>query len=264
MIKVLIVEDELYTRKGLIETTPWKECSCMVVGEAHDGIEGLEKIQELRPDLVITDVRMLRMSGIEMVQKYNDMLKPTMDNLDVVFIILSGYEDFHYAQRAISLGVKEYLLKPVDDDALVKVLKKVSAKILTVRSVGCHDNKTIQDQLHEYDPVYTTSKSLYVKKAVDYIIRNYIDDITIGEVAKLLSITESYLSRIFKRETTYTFLEYLSRYRIKKACELMREEDMKIYQIAELVGFEDSRYFSAVFKKYLGKTPTEVRANILS
>ncbi len=276
MIKVLIVEDELYTRKGLIETTPWEECSCTVVGEARDGAEGLRMIEELSPDLVITDVRMPRMSGIEMIKFYNSTLKGSMGNRDIAFIILSGHEDFHYAQKAISLGVKEYLLKPIDDNILIQSLQKMSTTLCqTKTSIGYQGTSLSlpvnlkadlyrEISTHEYHPESITGKSLYLKKAIAYIERNYIEGISIKDVAQLLAITESYLSRIFKSETNHTFLEYLSWYRIKKACELMKEEDIRIYQIAELVGFEDSCYFSSVFKKYLGKTPTEVRNIILS
>lgn len=257
MIKVVIVEDEQLTRKGLVITTPWEEFDCKVVGEAANGIEGIDIIKRLKPDIVITDVRMPKMNGIEMIK--------AMENVtDTEYIIISGYDDFKYAQKAISLGVKEYLLKPVEDNQLFKALTKTVKYVENKKTNVKYDNNIEHDLLDfkEYNPNDSTeSKKKYVVKAVEYIVKNYYKEIIIKEVAEGLYISESYLSRLFKKETGYTFVDYLTRYRIKKAIELLKDDIIKIYQVAELVGFKDSRYFSSIFKKYIGITPTEYKEN---
>ena len=110
MDKVLLVEDEDIIRRGLLYAVDWLKEDCVVVGEAMDGIDGLEKIDTLRPDIVITDVKMPYLDGLGMLEQRRDR--------GYEAIILSGYDEFSYAKRAISLDVTEYLLKPVDFDAL--------------------------------------------------------------------------------------------------------------------------------------------------
>ena len=261
MIDVLIVDDEIHSRKGLKLTTPWEELKCKVVGDAKDGEEGLKMMEDLKPQLVITDVKMPKMSGIEMIDAYE---KKNAD-APIAFIILSGYEDFKYAQQAIHLGVKEYLLKPVEDEVLFNTIKKITRKM-----IGEWNEEEPQDVMKEkvyqmlnfkaYESSLASKKSRYVHQAVRQIEKEYFNEVNIKIVAEELYITESYLSRLFKKETGYTFVEYLTRYRLVKALELMRNQDLKVYQVAELSGFNDSRYFSLIVKKYLNMTPTELKA----
>lgn len=254
MVKVVVVEDEQLTRKGLVLTTPWDELGCLVVGEASNGLEGIEVIKRVKPHIVITDVRMPKMTGIEMIRELEHKTKAK-------YIIISGYDDFKYAQQAISLGVKEYLLKPVEDEALINALEK------TVRLVEEEEVQTTSENAYtnllDFTPYPTDEpvegKKKYVVKAVKYIMHNYYHEFTVKEVAEELYISDSYLSRLFKKETGYTFVDYVTRYRIFEATRLLLDDDIKIYQVAELVGFRDSRYFSSIFKKYMGLTPTELR-----
>ena len=117
MYRVLIVEDEDIIRKGLAYTMDWMGMGCTIVGEAANGQEGLEKIEELKPDIVVADIMMPVIDGIEMIriarQKFN-----------FKSIILTSYADFDYAKKAIDLDVSAYLLKPVDEDELIKNVDK--------------------------------------------------------------------------------------------------------------------------------------------
>ena len=122
MISIVIVEDESYIRKGMVMTTPWEQFGCKVIGEAGDGQEGYELIKKLTPDIIITDVNMPVMDGIEMLRKLEHV-----SNAEC--IIISGYSDFSYAQQAIKLGVRDYLLKPIDDDDFYRILNKVISYI---------------------------------------------------------------------------------------------------------------------------------------
>lgn len=127
MYKVLLVEDEEIIRKGLMYLMDWETEGCVIIGEAGDGAEGAEKIRQMRPDIVITDVRMPFMSGL-------DMLEQTR-SIPYAAIVISGYDEFEYAQRAISLDVTEYLLKPVDFTALQKALMRVKEKLGALRQM---------------------------------------------------------------------------------------------------------------------------------
>lgn len=122
MIKVLVVEDEYIIRKGMINTIDWLSMGCKIIGEGINGKEGLKFIEEFSPDLVITDIRMPVMDGLEMLKTAEEA------GLKFEKIILTSYGEFKYAQEGIKLGVADYILKPIDEDLLEKAVKKVKEK----------------------------------------------------------------------------------------------------------------------------------------
>jgi two-component system response regulator YesN len=259
MIKVVVVEDEALVRKGLILTTSWDDYDCEVVGEATNGLEGVDLILKLKPDIVITDVNMSGLDGIE-------MLKQVSEKVDIECIIISGYSEFEYARQAVKLGVKDYLMKPIDDDdlnnALLRVCKEVKEKYkihhMQDQLESLDENKLIffKEYFSENDE---DSKTDYIARAIQYIRSHYKEDLGIKEVADSLYLSEGYLSKLFKNGTGYTFVDYLTNYRMKKACKLLTSSSVKIYEIAEQVGYKDQRYFSLLFKKITGMTPKEFK-----
>lgn len=259
MIKVLVVEDEQLERMGLVMTTPWDSFGCQVVGEAANGVVGLDLIAKLKPEIVITDIRMPGMDGIDMIQNARQFS-------EAEFIIISGYSEFDYAQQAVRLGVRDYLLKPIDDRELAQVLGKLATEIRNKRQYQkIHEGMAQVSEsrimlFKEYlmeDEIDT--KENYVRAAIEFIKQHYAGEISIKDVATHLHISESYISRLFKNETNYTFIEYLTYFRVKKAIELLKDKSVKIYEITGLVGYNDARYFSAIFKRYVGVTPTEFK-----
>lgn len=119
MYKVLIVDDEPIVREGLEFIIDWQDFGFTIVDKAENGRMGLEKINALDPDLVITDVRMPGIDGIEMIRKVRK------EGIKTRFIILSGYSDFTYAKDALSLNVVSYLLKPIEEAELIEELLKI-------------------------------------------------------------------------------------------------------------------------------------------
>lgn len=138
MYRVLLVEDEEIIRKGIRYSVPWEECGCSVVGEAENGAAGEEKIAELQPDIVITDITMPVKSGLEMIAD-------TREKFNYIAIILTGYSEFEYAQQAIRNGVSDYVLKPLDMDEMRTALEKA------VRLAG--DNQYLQQREDEAEAV---------------------------------------------------------------------------------------------------------------
>ncbi len=118
MIKIMIVDDEYVIRKGIMTSIDWESMGMTVVGEAANGREGYEKALSLKPDIIITDVKMPVMDGLELTK----LLKETMPKVRVV--IISGYDEFQYAREALRLGVGEYLLKPIGAEELIKIMIK--------------------------------------------------------------------------------------------------------------------------------------------
>ena len=240
MLKVLIVEDEEMIRKGIVLTVDWAALDCVVVGEAANGVQGLEAARRLEPSLIITDLKMPQMDGIEMLTALR------AEGCTAYVIILTAYDNFAYAQSALRLGAVDYLLKPFHDGDLENAVTRVQQR---------------RRPAAEATPIGAArkgDKSKYVLEAMDYISKHYNEpDISVGTVAQSLNISEGYLSHTFKKETDYTLLNYLTRYRIHKAMELLKDCRVKVYEVAEQVGYRDIAYFSATFKKYAGISPSE-------
>ncbi len=240
MLKVLIVEDEEMIRKGIVLTVDWAALDCVVVGEATNGVQGLEAARRLEPSLIITDLKMPQMDGIEMLTALR------AEGCTAYVIILTAYDNFAYAQSALRLGAVDYLLKPFHDGDLENAVTRIQQR---------------RQPAAEATPIGAArkgDKSKYVLEAMDYISKHYNEpDISVGTVAQSLNISEGYLSHTFKKETDYTLLNYLTRYRIHKAMELLKDCRVKVYEVAEQVGYRDIAYFSATFKKYAGISPSE-------
>lgn len=236
MLKVLVVEDEELIRQGIVLGTDWAQLNCAVVGQAANGQEGLEQARDLKPDLIITDIKMPKLDGIEMVRALRE------EGNQVKVIILTAYDSFPYAQSALRLGAVDYILKPFHDGELEQAVLKISGG----------DSR---------DPMSAFPKSFqsrYVQAAAGYIADHYREpDISVGVIAAALAVSEGHLSHLFKKETGDTILGYLTRYRIHQAMGLLKDCRVKVYEVADQVGYRDIAYFSATFKKLVGVAPSE-------
>ncbi len=246
MIRVVVVEDEKMIRRGIIMTTDWHAFGCQVVGEAANAEDALKLIEEKKPQIVLTDIRMRGITGIEMIESLGH-------DHNMHFIIISGYSDFEYARSALRLGVTDYLLKPFKDEELEKVLVKV---IREINEDKRENQNEVLDFFTEYPGEDRKDANRYIMRCIKCIEDNYMKDVTCLKTSEELGISESYLAKLFKRETGYTFVDYLTHFRIKKAIQIMEKDHPKIYELAYLVGYNDAHYFSNIFKKVTGKSPS--------
>ena len=251
MIRVLLIEDEDLIREGLRLTTPWQEWGMEVVGEAADGENGMKKILELKPDIVITDVKMPKMSGLEMIEQLRGQAS-------CEYIILSGYDEFALVKQAIHLDVQEYLLKPVDDEELRMVMEQAAQKVRSKRVMNRRLAK-YQEEEKEYSMDARNIQDKYLDRAKEILKERYRENLTLKSVADALFISDSYLGKLFKNRTGYTFLEMLTFYRIRAAVEYLQNTDKKVYEIAYAIGYNDSKYFSRVFQRVTGMKPMELK-----
>jgi two-component system response regulator YesN len=117
MFRVLVVDDEMWLRKGLIASLSWEQYGFIIAGEASNGIEALDLINQEPYHLVLVDIKMPQMDGLELMEKLN------LRGVDIPLVIaVTGYDDFHYAQQCIKLGAFDYILKPVETDELLEVV----------------------------------------------------------------------------------------------------------------------------------------------
>ena len=201
MYRVLLVEDEEIIRKGIRYSVPWEECSCSVVGEAENGAAGEEKIAELQPDIVITDITMPVKNGLEMIAD-------TREKFNYIAIILTGYSEFEYAQQAIRNGVSDYVLKPLDMDEMRTALEKA------VRLAG--DNQYLQQREDETEAVRSRTAlpplsedkvtDPLVLRIVAYLKENYQSKITLADLQEQFHYSERYINQKFQKELGTTVI----------------------------------------------------------
>lgn len=270
MLKVVVVEDEEFVRKGIVLTVDWNALDCEIVGEASDGKAGLELIRQTKPDIIIIDIKMPYMTGIEMLTELRN------EGNNVQAVILTAYSDFSYAQQAIKLKAVDYLLKPFHDDELEAVIKKIANQLKSENK-----NNTSQIDFSNKAPLFNrenperqmlpaeeeikkaiqkihTTQSKYIKEVVLFIYQNYSNpDLGISLIADNLKSSQSHLSHSFKNETGYTLTDYITKYRLHKAMELLVDCRNRVSEVSLAVGYRDFAYFSSLFKKSIGVSPSE-------
>ncbi|MBD0378641.1 response regulator transcription factor [Paenibacillus sedimenti] len=265
-MRIVVVEDEEKVRKGIIRLIHKLSDAYQVVGECENGLEGVAIIKQTKPDLVVTDIRMPVMSGIDMLE----MLKK--EGITPRTIILSGYSEFEFARKALHIGVViEYLLKPITADDLQQVLLHAEKDVTNQLLNGMPQSQTgtdleqddlrkalleTADKIAEQLAQMPKSHSLVIHKSMKIIQDKFSSGITLEELANSLNITPEYLSSLFQKELGISFTAYIKDIRIKKAKELLMSR-LKAFEVAQQVGYSDAKYFTRVFKEATGLTPGE-------
>lgn len=261
MYGVIIIDDEKWIRRLIVKLLPMDEFPIRVIGEAEDGEAGLELIKKFRPNIVITDIRMPVLSGLEFIEKVRVLLPR------VEIIIVSGYDNFEYAQRAIKFGVRDFLLKPLEElelrNAVKNALESIQARDRTSSEKSTLERKLrrleaehIQVEAEEFEGIGNPK----IRMALKYLHEHFAEALCLKNVCDHVAINPTYLSELFKKETGEGFNHFLVNLRLSKAQELLREnENLSIADISQLVGFQDPNYFSKLFHKRVGVTAQEYR-----
>lgn len=243
---VFIVDDEIWitiTLKKLIEKS---NLPFQVIGEANNGITAFEEIKRQNPDVVLTDIRMPGLTGLELLERIAD--DPA---LTAKVIIISGYADFEYARTAMQKGAFDYLLKPVKQEDLYNDLKKLWAKRMP------------SEAEEEEDPPEEISISQSsIGSILEEMKEEYTKDISLTKLAEKYGVSSGYLSIRIKQELGISFSEYITAKRMQKAKEMLANEMLSIEAIAGAVGYHDYFYFTKAFKKTLGISPSKYRKEL--
>ncbi|WP_148880164.1 response regulator [Streptococcus sp. Marseille-P7376] len=239
MYSIMIVEDEYLVRQGIASLVDYEQFGMQVIAQAENGIEAWQKFQENPADILLTDINMPQMNGLELAKLVRDQAS----KCHIVF--LTGYDDFDYARTAIKLGADDYLLKPFSKDDVEEMLAKVQTKLDKERKKAQIQNLVDQGQRSELEEAIHT--------------RLADSELSLKSLASQLGFSPSYLSVLIKKELGLPFQDYLIQERMKKAKLLLLTTDLKIYEIAEQVGFEDMNYFSQRFKQVVGLTPRQFK-----
>lgn len=394
MLTMLIADDEPKIRRGLADAFDWNGLGIKIAGFAGNGAETLQKVAELHPDICLVDINMPILNGLDLIEKLREK------DSETVCIVITGYDEFDYAQRAVRLGVFDYVLKPVVDDILRSTIERsvtfiterekhkgqlVFAQQMLIRNMpvlrerflndlisGVLTQQEIAEQLTFHKIVFPNKMGFAMLKIEDDIIsqskavewdrqllrfavrnvfeesialcgscvaavdsrenlfalsnivnrekwngikaeieqyieqnfsrsvkmttavldsfdeladlydrctdhldesasplialarrsidRNYANpEISFQKLSDELNISAGYLSKLFKHEMGMTFIDYLTRVRIQEAIALLNDPSLRVYDIAERVGYHSQHYFCAAFKRVLGVSPTEYR-----
>ena len=249
---ILIADDEMIMIQGITKILNEIGARYELIGTAHNGQAALKLLEELQPDILIADIRMPVMDGLELIKRAGKLAHIPQ------VIITSGYDEFKYAQRAISLGVSEYLLKPITKAKLESTLNTLADNL--DRQADKWDGKA-------FPTIGRWKKELasndFVSEIEAYLRTSYSLQFTLEEIARRFHITPAYLTRIFKRAYGMPPLAFLTSVRIEKSKQLIASHPALGFRtIAELVGYPDANYFSKLFKKSTGLTLPEYKESI--
>lgn len=252
----MIVEDEPLIREGLKQYFDWKMLGVHTIIEAENGQQGVDLALVEQPHLVITDIRMPVMDGLEMIGQLRPLLPYTR------FIILSGYNEFEYAKKAIHYGgVHDYLLKPLQYDDSLAVIVDVLDKIQSMQQEGTipkqqNDQHSLIDQ-QDPDLLLFAQIEAFIKVNMD-------QDLSLNRVAEHFFYNPSYLSRLFKTKLNKNYVAFVSEIRIQHAKQCLEIAKYSVIDISTMCGYRSYKHFVKVFKSVTQMTPTDYRKQLRS
>lgn len=359
MYKMLIADDDYITLEGLRDLIDWSAMGIAIAGEAEDGKQALDAAMAIRPDILLTDVVMPIMNGIELVECIRQELP------DLMVVMISGHQDVGYLKSAMKLDAVDYILKPFNLMELQVVMQKVIRKLESQyrgrrlqreveyfgSSIPVVASPDVREMLEQIVAVFgsgqllaleaavrsffqtirekkmtsilfltaicaelltKTARNVSAKKALEgmeelaksyqhveisrdsfqleelvlrkllemesilqasrggktkrlvkevesLIQQKYNQALTIQQIANEVYVSPSYLQSLFKKETGQTMNDYMTFVRIEKAKELLKDPAVKVYEVAYQVGYQDTHYFSKIFKKLVGLNPLDYR-----
>ncbi len=262
LLKLVIVDDEPIILQGLLGTYDWNAMGFTVAGSASSGEESLRVIRSVRPDVVLTDIRMKQITGLMVMEEIQKT------DIGCLFIVISAYRDFTYAQKACSLGAFDYLLKPIEDEVLQETMARAHAACLKRNGRSRAEKEEAEKEEAESgaaepaasNPNLPGHPREYIQAAVDYIEEHLAEeDLSIVSVATHVYLNPVYFGRVFKSTFDMTFKQYVLRQRMERAKQLLAQENLSISDVCEQVGVGNPSYFSRLFREYTGKLPSEYR-----
>lgn len=250
MFTVLLVDDHPHLVEHLSTVIPWAELGVARVYTGFSGDDALETIKRHRIDILVTDIRMPGMDGLQLIGQARAM-RPELG-----CILLTGYAEFEYAQKAIELQTFRYLLKPVRTDEFAAIIRELTNGKRKPAGGG-------KDTAAEPKPAekHDVQRRL-VDSVEDYVRRHIGGDLTLTAIAEHVHLHPVYLSKIYKEITGTNVSEFILDTRMAKAKELLKHSALRIYEICEAVGYRSTQHFITEFKKHVGVTPKQYRESI--
>ena len=243
MYRFIFADDEDLIRESFQELFDFSELGFELVKTFSNAEAVLNYLQEDPVELVITDIKMGQVSGLDLCEEVRRRYP------DITMVLLTGYRDFTYAQRAIRQNVFDYLVKPTSYSDLTNLFHRLREYLDS--KVQCLSTSVRQGQ--EVEPEYRGLISQIKTLAEQNLSHSY----SLNQIADTLAMNPAYLSRLFKEQTGQNFNDYMTELRIHRATELMADPTIKIYEIGYMVGYQNTQYFYKVFKASTGLSPKQ-------
>lgn len=238
LCRVLLVDDEAIILEGYQKVFDWKQYQCEIVGTAMDGEEAVIKAGELKPDIVIMDINLPKINGLEAIREIQNQAE---EGCRIYMVVVTGYDDFSYCREALRLRVSDFILKPIDFESFVPVIKGLVEKVMG-------------------NPRRRLSVSGTLGKIITCMEENLEKkNVSLTLLAEQMEMNPAYISQLFKKELGIGYHAYLNEMRVERAKKYLTESDESVTVIAEKVGFGDYRVFTKVFKSIVGETPSQFR-----
>lgn len=234
-MNLLIADDENLELKVLEKTVKKHFVDELEIFASSNGRKASQICDEVKPDIALLDIEMPGMNGIELAKYIKEKYA------DCIIIFITAYDRFDYAIEAMHIKAFDYLLKPWKEERLCEL---INTAIENVRS------------MQKTDSIVHSQKDV-IK---DYIDRNYKKDISAKDVAGILGYSDVYFSKVFKQLFDDNFINYLTKIRIDRAKVLLKDVSFNIKEVGKSVGYADSNYFTKVFKRSIGMSPSEYRS----
>lgn len=252
MWKVLLVEDEVFVRESVREIIAWEELGFTVCGEAGNGAEALEMIRQNAPDLVISDIVMPEMDGVELLRRTRE------EGYDSRFVMLTCMSDFENVRQAMEYGASNYILKlSMSVNSLRDTLRKINNELVKSRQ----PSSEVLNSAAPPSPLPHEELTSHpeIQKILQYLHAHYDEDITVKSMSQYVMMAENYVSTLFKKKTGQTLIHYLHQIRVDQAIRLLIHSDLPVYEIGNRVGFVNDNYFIKIFKRLTTQTPSQYR-----
>ena len=234
-MNLLIADDENLELKVLEKTVKKHFVDELEIFASSNGRKASQICDEVKPDIALLDIEMPGMNGIELAKYIKEKY------VECIIIFITAYDRFDYAIEAMHIKAFDYLLKPWKEERLCEL---INTAIENVRS------------MQKTDGIVHSQKDI-IK---DYIDRNYKKDISAKDVAGILGYSDVYFSKVFKQLFDDNFINYLTKIRIDRAKLLLKDISFNIKEVGKSVGYADSNYFTKVFKRSIGMSPSEYRS----
>jgi len=241
MYSIAIIDDEVELREGLALHFPWESVGFRVAGAYGGAEEALRELRDSPVDVVLTDIRMPFVSGLDLVRSLKEAYGP---DDRTVYCLLSAHRDFDYAKAGIELGVQHYLVKPTSFPEIRELFERIRMDL---------DRSRVTARIEQ------PSANPLIRESVERMSEG-IGTCTLRSLSRELGISESYLSRLFRDETGENFNAFLQRMKMERAAQLLLgSAAIRNKDVCELLGYRDTQSFCRCFKRHFGVTPSEYR-----
>lgn len=248
MYRILIVEDDAALRFIYSKKKIWSDCGFCIEDEASNGREALELIGRKKYDLILTDIQMSFIDGIELLRD----VKEKGINSEVVLV--SSYDEFEYARQGLVLGAADYILKPAEDNKLREMLLRVRERLGEKRKISA-EVKAAAEQCG-----ITIPDEGMVCNICHYFSENSDRVFTMEEISEEFGFSRDYFGKLFKSHMGTGFNNFYSWVKIERAKELLLTGNYKNYEISDMLGYSTVDYFTKVFKEMTGVTPSQFKS----